>query len=160
MGKYFHYYTDANAFTTDYKGPAYVEPWISYTNDPTAKPPIDQVDYNKRPDLEVTMNGSYGVINLKTANPCLGIYGEGAPMEGKITYAASGACINPNNAPETLSVKFADTGDIVIIDKRSSTSGSVMYGGASPSGLDIVLDWHYSENNTTGDLYFWVGRVG
>lgn len=39
--KYLHKYEEVSAFTEDYNGSGYTEPWVSYTNE------NDHVDYNK-----------------------------------------------------------------------------------------------------------------
>lgn len=43
MGKFLHLYDAISAFTQDYNGEAYVEPWVSYTEE------NEHVDYNKVP---------------------------------------------------------------------------------------------------------------
>ena len=57
MGKYLHLYDDVTAFTQDYNGEAYVEPWVSYTEE------NEHVDYNKRPSFLQTLWEVSGFTN-------------------------------------------------------------------------------------------------
>ena len=43
MGKYLHLFDTVSAFTQEYNGEAYIEPWVSYTEE------NEHVDYNKGP---------------------------------------------------------------------------------------------------------------
>ena len=52
--KYVHYYETTSAFTEDYEGEAYLEPWVSYTHE------NDHVDYNKHG----SPSGDYDYVDL------------------------------------------------------------------------------------------------
>ena len=49
MGQFLHKYETLTAFTEDYNGAAYHEPWVSYVNE-TGN---ERVDYNKTPEPEI-----------------------------------------------------------------------------------------------------------
>ena len=63
MAKFLHKYKALSAFTEDYNGEAYHEPWVSYVNEVGN----EEVDYNKREALnEITWSYEYGTIRVET----------------------------------------------------------------------------------------------
>lgn len=69
MPQYLHFYDSESAFTTDYDGEAYKEPWVSYTDENGGTP---HVNYNKRCEivrnvvtsLTATDDGLYDVDSM------------------------------------------------------------------------------------------------
>ena len=69
--RFLHRYETVSAFTEDYNGEAYVEPWVSYTHE------NEQVDYNKPDpanghcyvDLGLPSGTLWGCTNIGAENP-------------------------------------------------------------------------------------------
>lgn len=165
MGKYLHHYETENEFEPAYYGSDYHEPWVSYTNEDDFTP---HVDYNKVIDLEVLPSlGDYWAINLATAKPCFGLYGE-TETYGGVKYSASGECITYSSAPDMITVKVNwPEGDVgyYTMSKRGSgddASGSVFY-EANDVEHDVLISvtWDYFNGTCTDEFnqfYVFIGN--
>ena len=162
MGKYLHHYETENEFTPAYYGSDYHEPWVSYTDEDDRTP---HVDYNKVIDIEVLSSyDDYRPINLATANPCFGLYGE-IEVGGGVMYSASGDCITYPSAPDMITVKVnwpeGDVGYYTASKYGSGNdaSGYVQYNTSDlEHEVEISVHWYYS-NGTCTQFYVFIGNA-
>jgi hypothetical protein len=62
MGKYLHHYDSLSAFTADYDGETYLEPWVSYTED---EMPTKITGTIRLPNWDIP-----GELTLEYVGPC------------------------------------------------------------------------------------------
>lgn len=145
--KYVHYYETVSAFTEDYEGEAYLEPWVSYTNE------NDHVDYNKAPvppdprleyftfeiqspgtilwkgsskTIEYSKNGGEwtSITNSSTGTPISVAANDTLEFRGDSQYGYGGCSFGSSNA--TFSIK----GNIAsLIDSTNFTELTSLTGG-------------------------------
>ena len=116
-------------------------------------------------DLEVLPSfGDYWAINLATAKPCFGLYGE-TETYGGVNYSASGDCITYPSAPDMITVKVNwPEGDVgyYTMSKRGSgndASGFVTYfTNDDEHGVQVTVQWYYTDGISSGRFSVFIGN--